>query len=50
MDCRLYGVGLDHTTDPGDRATLPQPHAHGYQRWEPDGALTDVTDFNTVAA
>lgn len=43
-------LGLTHTSYPGDRVSLPRPHANGYQQWEPGGALTDTTLFNTTAA
>ncbi len=37
-------LGLRDTTLPGDRTTIPGPHAHGYTRR--DGALVDVTAMN----
>ncbi|WP_433306774.1 serine hydrolase domain-containing protein [Actinoplanes sp. CA-030573] len=43
-------LGLRDTSAPGDRATLPNPHAEGYQQWAPDGPLYDTTLFNTTAA
>ncbi|MBL7258116.1 serine hydrolase domain-containing protein [Paractinoplanes lichenicola] len=46
----LRPLGLTHTSFPGDRASLPRPHAHVYQQWQPDGALTDTTLFNPTAA
>ncbi|MBU2668267.1 beta-lactamase family protein [Actinoplanes bogorensis] len=46
----LRPLGLTHTSDPGDRASLPRPHAKEYQQWAPDGPLTDTTLFNPTAA
>ncbi|MBM2620266.1 beta-lactamase family protein [Actinoplanes sp. LDG1-06] len=46
----LRPLGLKHTSDPGDRASLPRPHANGYQQWTPDGPLTDTTLLNPTAA
>ncbi|SNY51569.1 serine hydrolase domain-containing protein [Paractinoplanes atraurantiacus] len=44
-------LGLRHTSYPGDRATLPAPHAKAHQQWTPDGPLYDTTILNpTVAA
>ncbi|XVU26392.1 serine hydrolase domain-containing protein [Actinoplanes sp. CA-054009] len=44
-------LGLRHTSYPGDRATLPTPHAKAYQQWTPNGPLYDTTILNpTVAA
>jgi D-alanyl-D-alanine carboxypeptidase len=37
-------LGLDDTTLPGDRTTIPGPHAHGYT--PRDGTLVDVTAMN----
>jgi D-alanyl-D-alanine carboxypeptidase len=46
----LQPLGLGRTSDPGDRPTLPAPHAKGYQQWAPDAELTDVTLFNPTVA
>ncbi|MFI5935360.1 serine hydrolase domain-containing protein [Actinoplanes sp. NPDC051494] len=46
----LRPLGLRHTSAPGDRAALPDPHAKGYQQWAPGGGLTDTTAFNPTAA
>ncbi|GAA0504189.1 serine hydrolase [Paractinoplanes deccanensis] len=46
----LRPLGLRHTSYPGDRPTLPAPHAKAYQQWAPDGPLYDTTAFNTTAA
>jgi D-alanyl-D-alanine carboxypeptidase len=46
----LRPLGLRETSTPGDRATLPGPHARGYQQYVPDGPLVDVTEFNPTAA
>ncbi|MEU2614042.1 serine hydrolase domain-containing protein [Micromonospora sp. NPDC007271] len=47
----LMPLHLTHTFYPGDRPTLPQPHAEGYQQFVPGGPLVDTTLFNpTVAA
>ncbi|GIE97709.1 serine hydrolase domain-containing protein [Paractinoplanes rishiriensis] len=46
----LRPLGLRHTSSPGDRPTLPRPHARGYHQWEPGGPLTDTTEFNTSVA
>ncbi|MEU0794145.1 serine hydrolase domain-containing protein [Amycolatopsis sp. NPDC005961] len=40
----LRPLGLHDTTLPGDRTTIPGPHAHGYA--PRDGALVDVTAMN----
>jgi D-alanyl-D-alanine carboxypeptidase len=45
----LRPLGLRDTSSPGDRPTLPKPHARAYQQWEPGGHLTDVTDWNVSA-
>jgi D-alanyl-D-alanine carboxypeptidase len=37
-------LGLEHTFLPGDPG-LPEPHARGYQRFVPGGALVDVTEL-----
>ncbi|MFC6595196.1 serine hydrolase domain-containing protein [Kitasatospora paranensis] len=37
--------GLDHTFLP-KAAEFPQPHAHGYTDFTPDGTVADATDFN----
>ncbi|MGW4247240.1 serine hydrolase domain-containing protein [Nocardia sp. NPDC004722] len=36
-------LGLEHTSFPGDAATIPTPHATGYTQW-PTGGLVDTTD------
>ncbi|GIG88615.1 serine hydrolase domain-containing protein [Plantactinospora endophytica] len=46
----LRPLGLTETSSPGDRAHLPEPHAKGYQQWEPGGPLDDTTRFNTTMA
>ncbi|MBE1488301.1 serine hydrolase domain-containing protein [Plantactinospora soyae] len=47
----LMPLHLTHTFYPGDRPTLPQPHAEGYRQFEPGGPLVDTTVFNpTVTA
>ncbi|MEU4424027.1 serine hydrolase domain-containing protein [Actinoplanes sp. NPDC024001] len=46
----LRPLGLHRTSAPGDRPTVPNPHAKGYQQWEPGGELTDTTMWNTTAA
>jgi D-alanyl-D-alanine carboxypeptidase len=38
-------LGLQHTVFPGDAAGLPEPHAHGYQRFVPGGKRVDVTEL-----
>jgi D-alanyl-D-alanine carboxypeptidase len=43
-------LGLRETSAPGDVATVPSPHAKGYQQWAPDGPLTDTTVFNPTVA
>jgi D-alanyl-D-alanine carboxypeptidase len=43
-------LGLRETSEPGDRPTVPAPHAEGYQQWEPDGELTDTTVWNPSVA
>lgn len=49
---RILGpLHLTHTFYPGDRPTLPWPHAEAYQQFTPGGPLVDTTVFNpTVAA
>jgi D-alanyl-D-alanine carboxypeptidase len=39
-------LGLNHTFSPGDRPTLPHPHARAYQQFEPGGPLVDTTLLN----
>jgi D-alanyl-D-alanine carboxypeptidase len=39
-------LGLDQTFSPGDRPTLPRPHARAYQQFEPGGPLVDTTLLN----
>ncbi|WP_243709373.1 serine hydrolase [Micromonospora sp. 15K316] len=47
----LRPLRLTHTFYPGDRPTLPQPHAEAYQQFAPGEPLVDTTVFNpTVAA
>jgi D-alanyl-D-alanine carboxypeptidase len=46
----LRPLGLRHTSYPGDRATLPGPHAKGYQQWETNGPLLDTTILNPTVA
>ncbi|MEV6559691.1 serine hydrolase domain-containing protein [Nocardia sp. NPDC051756] len=40
----LEPLGLHDTRWPGDSPTLPDPHAKGYQQYELNGPLTDVTE------
>jgi D-alanyl-D-alanine carboxypeptidase len=44
----LRPLGLRATVFPGDRTTLPEPHAHGYL--QVGGVVTDVTEINPSAA
>jgi D-alanyl-D-alanine carboxypeptidase len=47
----LMPLHLTHTFYPGDRPTLPRPHAQGYRQFAPGGPLVDTTVFNpTVTA
>jgi D-alanyl-D-alanine carboxypeptidase len=47
----LAPLHLTRTYYPGDRPTLPRPHAEAYQQFAPGGPLVDTTVFNpTVAA
>jgi D-alanyl-D-alanine carboxypeptidase len=46
----LRPLGMRETSAPGDRPSLPAPHAKGYQQWAPGGDLTDTTLFNPTAA
>ena len=46
----LRPLGLRDTSYPGDRSSLPRPHARAYQQFEADGPLLDVTAFNPTAA
>ncbi|RKR92113.1 D-alanyl-D-alanine carboxypeptidase [Micromonospora pisi] len=47
----LMPLHLTRTFYPGDRPTLPQPHAEGYRQFAPGGPLVDTTVFNpTVTA
>lgn len=41
----LEPLGLRDTRWPGDSPTLPSPHANGYQQFEADGPLIDVTEL-----
>lgn len=41
----LEPLGLRDTRWPGDAPTLPDPHANGYQQFEADGPLIDVTEL-----
>jgi D-alanyl-D-alanine carboxypeptidase len=44
VDARIVQpLGLEHTFLPADPG-LPEPHARGYQRFVPGGALVDVTE------
>jgi D-alanyl-D-alanine carboxypeptidase len=46
VDARIVRpLGLEHTLFPGDAATLPAPHARGYQRFTAGGDLVDVTEM-----
>lgn len=42
----LLPLRLTRTSYPGDRPTLPQPHAKGYRQFVPGGSLVDTTAFN----
>ena len=47
----LLPLHLTHTFYPGDRPTLPEPHAEGYRQFAPGEPLVDTTVFNpTVTA
>ncbi|GIM80876.1 serine hydrolase [Winogradskya consettensis] len=47
----LTPLHLTRTFYPGDRPTLPRPHARAYQQFAPDDPLADTTIINpTVAA
>ena len=46
----LRPLGLRQTSSPGDRPSVPAPHAKGYQQWVSGGPLTDTTVFNPTAA
>jgi D-alanyl-D-alanine carboxypeptidase len=46
----LRPLDMRGTSAPGDRPSLPAPHAKGYQQWAPGGALTDTTLFNPTVA
>ncbi|WP_249998056.1 serine hydrolase domain-containing protein [Actinoplanes sp. M2I2] len=46
----LRPLGLNDTSYPQDRSTLPRPHARSYQQFVPGGPLLDVTEFNPTAA
>jgi D-alanyl-D-alanine carboxypeptidase len=51
MQARILApLGLEHTFFPGDRPTLPEPHAEVYQQFTPDGSLVDTTLLNASAA
>ncbi|WP_167474000.1 serine hydrolase domain-containing protein [Nocardia arthritidis] len=41
----LTPLGLRHTIWPGDSPDLPTPHARGYQQFDADGPLVDVTEL-----
>ncbi|MFD3744414.1 serine hydrolase domain-containing protein [Nocardia sp. NPDC058633] len=41
----LEPLGLRDTHWPGETPTLPTPHARGYQQFEVDGPLIDVTEL-----
>ncbi|WP_205718508.1 serine hydrolase [Actinomadura sp. WMMA1423] len=42
----LVPLGLTRTSAPGTDPHVPEPHARAYQRFAPDGPLTDVTVQN----
>jgi D-alanyl-D-alanine carboxypeptidase len=46
----LVPLGMRHTFYPGDRPTLPRPHAEGYQQFAPGGPLVDTTEINATVA
>ncbi|AEV84634.1 beta-lactamase [Actinoplanes sp. SE50] len=46
----LAPLHLTRTFYPGDRSTLPRPHAEGYQHFTPGGPLIDVTIVNPTVA
>jgi D-alanyl-D-alanine carboxypeptidase len=46
----LRPLALRETVEPGDRPSLPGPHARGYQQWAAGGELTDTTEFNPSVA
>jgi len=46
----LQPLGLRQTSSPGDRPSVPAPHAKGYQQWTPGGPLNDTTMFNPTVA
>ncbi|WP_369241981.1 serine hydrolase domain-containing protein [Streptomyces sp. R21] len=39
----LSPLGLTHTIAPGNRPSLPRPHARNYQQFEAGGPMTDTT-------
>ncbi|QIS02162.1 serine hydrolase [Nocardia brasiliensis] len=41
----LEPLGLRATRWPGDEPTLPDPHAKGYQQFEVDGPMVEVTEL-----
>lgn len=46
----LVPLRLTHTSYPGDRPTLPAPHAQVYEQFGPGEPLVDTTVFNPTAA
>lgn len=46
----LLPLHLTRTFYPGDRPTLPQPHAEGYKQFAPGGPLVDTTVVNPTVA
>lgn len=46
----LAPLHLTRTFYPGDRPTLPRPHAEGYQQFAPGGPLVDTTVFDPTVA
>lgn len=46
----LKPLGLRDTSFPGDRTTVPGPHAQHYQQWAPGEDLNDVTVLNPTVA
>ncbi|TCJ94258.1 D-alanyl-D-alanine carboxypeptidase [Nocardia alba] len=46
----LEPLGLRDTRWPGNAPTLPEPHANGYQQFEVDGPLIDVTELVDIDA
>ncbi|OLB66088.1 MAG: serine hydrolase [Actinobacteria bacterium 13_2_20CM_2_72_6] len=46
----LVPLGMRQTFFPGDRPTLPRPHAEGYQQFAPGGPLVDTTVVDATVA